>query len=106
MSEEGLIKQIEQSLEMGNYSFFIGVLLLLAVGSIRYVTIDRLQESWAAWTSVVSGVIASVASILIAGGKWYTAIIIGLFGGSVASQGFWKKVSTLIPKQDKKTITF
>lgn len=73
-----------------NWGVFAGLVIMLLVWITRKF-IPKMPTSALPWVSAGMGIVASVATDLIAGGTWYVAIFNGLLLGAAAS-GMWSLV--------------
>ena len=93
-----IIDRIVESAHDGEWTLFVGAVLLLLVITVRRITRGRLSDNTTAWISAVSALVAGISTAMIAGASWYYALLIGLFA-SGASDGFWTQINRLLPKK-------
>jgi hypothetical protein len=100
-----LVGFIVQSFKSGDKTLGVAALLTLVVYIVRRTVLPNLPAAALPWVSAVAGVIAAVATNLVAHEPWLGAILKGLLAGAAAS-GLYSLIgkAVLAPKPDPAAI--
>jgi len=92
--EVSLLAQLFAAAEDASWSALVGLVLLVVVGLVRFITAG-LEGRGADWASGVLGLAAGIGAALAAGGLWWHALLLGGLASS-SSRGFWELMRGLI----------
>jgi hypothetical protein len=98
ITNQALIDLLVASAEDGQWWRLVGIVLVVLVGLVRFLTEKRFSAAVGRWTQAVSGVVRAWAAALMVGGVWWTALLVALFV-SASSRTFWAQIRSLLPER-------